>query len=137
MVPNVSEAKVLDLYAGCGTLGFEALSRGASSVMFVDHDRRAIEIIELNGKLFRGHDVEVARMDSFEYLSRSDENFDLIFADPPYGEVNLPVLKTSAWTHLIGGGFLIIESAFRDGWRDGHATIKRYGDTQVSLFKKE
>lgn len=133
----LSGVRVLDLYAGSGTLGFEALSRGAESVTFVDHDRKATQIIERNCKLFPGRQVAIFRMDSLTFLNRFDEQFGIIFADPPYGTENLPLLRESAWAHVAHSGFLIIESAIRDGWQDGDATIRRYGDTQISVFEKE
>jgi 16S rRNA (guanine966-N2)-methyltransferase len=78
-------ARVLDLFAGTGGLGIEALSRGAASVLFVDQDRQAIATIEKN--LARTKLQGRARQqDVFEFLKRSDitEAFDIILADPPY-----------------------------------------------------
>jgi 16S rRNA (guanine966-N2)-methyltransferase len=77
--------KILDLFAGTGGLGIEALSRGASSVLFVDSDRQSIATIEKNlvkAKL----DGRVRQQDVFEFLRRSSlkEKFRIIFADPPY-----------------------------------------------------
>jgi 16S rRNA (guanine966-N2)-methyltransferase len=77
--------KILDLFAGTGGLGIEALSRGASSVLFVDSDRQSIATIEKNlakTKL----DGRVRQQDIFEFLRRSSfkEKFRIIFADPPY-----------------------------------------------------
>jgi 16S rRNA (guanine966-N2)-methyltransferase len=78
-------ARVLDLFAGTGGLGIEALSRGASSVLFVDEDRQAIETIERNlakTKL----SGRTRQQDVFEFLNRaqSADKFLVIFADPPY-----------------------------------------------------
>jgi 16S rRNA (guanine966-N2)-methyltransferase len=77
--------KILDLFAGTGGLGIEALSRGASSILFVDNDRQSIATIEKNlakTKL----DGRVRQQDVFEFLRRSSfkEKFGIIFADPPY-----------------------------------------------------
>lgn len=76
-------ATVLDLFAGSGGLGIEALSRGAASAFFVDEDRQSIAAIEKNlakTKL----SGRVRQQDVFEFLKRTDERFQLIFADPPY-----------------------------------------------------
>jgi len=78
-------ARVLDLFAGSGALGIEALSRGASSVVFVEQDRQAIAAIEKNlvkTKLMG----QVQQADVFAFLRRSagGEKFQIIFADPPY-----------------------------------------------------
>jgi 16S rRNA (guanine966-N2)-methyltransferase len=78
-------ARVLDLFAGSGALGIEALSRGASSVVFVDEDRKSTEIIE--GNLARTKlKGRVRQQDVFDFLQRASgvEMFDIIFADPPY-----------------------------------------------------
>ena len=78
-------ARVLDLFAGTGALGIEALSRGAKAATFVESDRRAIEAIEHNLALtgFRGR---IRQQDVFDFLRHASatEVYDLIFADPPY-----------------------------------------------------
>ena len=78
-------ARVLDLFAGSGALGIEALSRGATSVLFVDEDRQSTMAIEKNlaKTKFR---ARVTGQDVFKFLKRysSTENFGIIFADPPY-----------------------------------------------------
>jgi 16S rRNA (guanine966-N2)-methyltransferase len=78
-------ARVLDLFAGSGALGIEALSRGASSVVFVEVDRQSAEIIENNlaKTKLKGR---VRKQDVFDYLRHASgaEMFDVIFADPPY-----------------------------------------------------
>jgi 16S rRNA (guanine966-N2)-methyltransferase len=81
----IIDARVLDLFAGSGALGIEALSRGAASVLFVEEDRQSTEAIEKNlakTKLGGG----VCRQEVFEFLKRSSglEKFQIIFADPPY-----------------------------------------------------
>src|ERR1043165_7603354 len=78
-------ARVLDLFAGSGALGIEALSRGASSVIFIEAERQSAEIIESNlaKTILNGR---VRQQDVFEFLRHisRDERFDVIFADPPY-----------------------------------------------------
>jgi 16S rRNA (guanine966-N2)-methyltransferase len=85
LASQVAGAHVLDLFAGSGALGIEALSRGAASVVFVDQDRQSISVIEKNlakTKL----EGRVRQQDVFAFLKRSDypDRFRLIFADPPY-----------------------------------------------------
>jgi 16S rRNA (guanine(966)-N(2))-methyltransferase RsmD len=85
LADKVIGEKILDLFAGSGALGIEALSRGASSVLFVDEDRQSIAAIEKNlakTKL----EGRVRHQDVFEFLRRSNlaEKFGIIFADPPY-----------------------------------------------------
>ena len=76
-------ATVLDLFAGSGGLGIEALSRGAELALFVDEDRQSVAAIEKN--LAKTNlSGRVRQQDAFEFLNRTDERFRLIFADPPY-----------------------------------------------------
>jgi 16S rRNA (guanine966-N2)-methyltransferase len=81
-------ARILDLFAGSGGLGIEALSRGAASATFVDHNRQAVEVIGRNLRK-TNLDGKVLQREIFEFLSRSHSlgKFDLIFADPPYEQM--------------------------------------------------
>jgi 16S rRNA (guanine966-N2)-methyltransferase len=82
---SVIGARTLDLFAGSGALGIEALSRGAASVLFVDEDRQSIATIEKN--LTKAHfQARVRRQEVFDFLKHlsSGEKFRIIFADPPY-----------------------------------------------------
>jgi 16S rRNA (guanine966-N2)-methyltransferase len=83
MLGDVGGARVLDLYAGSGALGIEALSRGAASAVFVERDARAVAAIERN---LEPLDVEatVARADAVRWLARAEGQFELVFCDPPY-----------------------------------------------------
>jgi 16S rRNA (guanine966-N2)-methyltransferase len=80
--------RVLDLYAGSGALGIEALSRGAGEAVFVDTDQRAIDAIKRNLDAI-GAQVRVHRRDALAYLrTASDGPFDLVFLDPPYSSAS-------------------------------------------------
>jgi 16S rRNA (guanine966-N2)-methyltransferase len=85
LADRILEARVLDLFAGTGALGIEALSRGATSVLFVDQDRQAISAIE-NNLAKTKLQGRARQQDVFEFLKRSDITgaFDIILADPPY-----------------------------------------------------
>jgi 16S rRNA (guanine966-N2)-methyltransferase len=83
MLGDVTGARVLDLYAGSGALGIEALSRGAGSAVFVDRDPRAVAAIERNLESL-GLEQEVLRQDAVRFLARAKGTFDLVFCDPPY-----------------------------------------------------
>ena len=83
MLGQLAGARVLDLYAGSGALGLEALSRGAASALFVDRDPRAAAAIAANLDSL-GVDAEVRRQDALRYLSGATGAFDLVFCDPPY-----------------------------------------------------
>jgi 16S rRNA (guanine966-N2)-methyltransferase len=83
MLGDVANARVLDLYAGSGALGIEALSRGAASAVFVDRDPKAVAAIERNLAAV-GVEAAVVKQDALRWLARADGPFDLVFCDPPY-----------------------------------------------------
>ena len=83
MLGDVSGARVLDLYAGSGALGIEALSRGADSAVFVERDRAALAALARNLEA-TGAPGEVRRQDVARFLARQEGTFDLVFCDPPY-----------------------------------------------------
>ena len=83
MLGDVGEARVLDLYAGSGALGIEALSRGAGHADFVERDPRAVAAIERNLSRLEV-DAVVERADALRWLARAEGPFDLVFCDPPY-----------------------------------------------------
>jgi 16S rRNA (guanine966-N2)-methyltransferase len=83
LLGDVGGVRVLDLYAGSGALGIEALSRGAASAVFVERDPPAVAAIERNLAAI-GVEAVVVRQDALRYLARADGPFDLVFCDPPY-----------------------------------------------------
>src|SRR3984957_5367566 len=86
--PGLEGARVLDLFAGAGTLGIEALSRGAKEAVFVEKEARATEVIRRNLEKTRLAGGGVLIMDIFSYLDRLAPKgaFDFVFADPPYAK---------------------------------------------------
>jgi len=87
MLGDVSGARVLDLYAGSGALGIEALSRGAESAVFVERDAKALNALRRNLDA-TGARGAVRREDVARFLSRPEGTFDLVFADPPYDDAS-------------------------------------------------
>ena len=82
---DVSGARVLDLYAGSGALGIEALSRGAESAVFVERDERALAALTRNLESV-GVVAEVRRQDVLRFVARPEGTYDLVFCDPPYDD---------------------------------------------------
>jgi 16S rRNA (guanine966-N2)-methyltransferase len=85
MLGDVSGARVIDLYAGSGALGIEALSRGAESALFVERDQLALAALRRNLEAV-GADSDVRRQDVLRFLARPEGTFDLVFCDPPYDD---------------------------------------------------
>jgi 16S rRNA (guanine966-N2)-methyltransferase len=84
--PRIVGARVLDMFAGSGALGLEALSRGAAHVTFLEADRRAAGAIEALAREWHEESVAVERVDALQWLARRQaaEKFDIVFVDPPY-----------------------------------------------------
>ena len=139
----VDDARVLDLFAGSGALGIEALSRGAASCVFVDHGRDARKAISANLETtgFLGQATVVAQ-DAMVWLrdaakSSSPPSFDLVLIDPPY------VADDELWSevldlvsHIAAGGVVVAESAREITVPAGWDTRKekRYGGTLISVL---
>ena len=108
---DIEGRRVLDIFAGTGQLGIEALSRGAQSAVFVDFSQYSIKLISENLRLCGFSEyARVIRSDALKYL-RNSEKFDLIFIDPPYGEnITDEILKKIIeFDKLYDNGIIIIE----------------------------
>ena len=134
-------AAVLDLFAGSGSLGFEALSRGAAHVVFVDDNDEVVDLIEKNAeKLNCAGDCDFIASDVFSFIERNSGKFDLIFADPPYVYEELPDILTVIFNRqlLKSDGFLIMEHSKRTMFETSPlyriVVQKEFGNTRVSFF---
>lgn len=143
---EVMGTRVLDLFAGTGQLGLEALSRGAVSAVFVDSSKKAAGLISQNAE--RTHLAENCRIlctDAFAFMKNAHEQFSLIFADPPYGENLLPKVVEKILEHelLAARGILILESssaaAIPKDLAQRFGTVKhyKYGKTHCMLLRAE
>ncbi len=91
---KVQDAIVLDLFAGSGALGFEAISRGAASLILVENNADNFENLQEEAASFKGAQIEVLHQDAVSFLQNSIRQFDLVFLDPPYqSDLLLPSLK--------------------------------------------
>lgn len=134
---------VLDLFAGSGSLGFEALSRGAAQAVFVEGDRRAAGFIEHNiAHLKCGDRCEVLTVDALDYLRHTRDTFGLVFADPPYRFDATASLPDRIFSRGIVAqdGYLLIEHttdlAFHDAPMYLTGPVKRFGRTVVTFFTR-
>jgi len=137
---------VLDLFAGTGNLGIEALSRGAARSTFVDNHPRSRETIrknlDLTGLAERAEVVSLDVLTALQRLTREQRSFDLVFIDPPYKELELMqrVLRQLAECRLTTkSGLIVLESASKSVpvLPDGLVMLERrnYGDTAVHLLE--
>ncbi len=137
--------RVLDLYAGSGALGLEALSRGAEWADFVDRSRKCCDIIKYNlegvGLLDRARVYCCSANKAVSFLGNS---YDIIFMDPPYSNPSTgDLLQTLASSKLIGDGSTVVvchgnRFPLNPGYAELRLTKQRhYGDTFISIYHRE
>lgn len=150
---QVAGARVLDLFAGTGSLGLEALSRGAASAVFVDQSPQALELIRTNlqhcfaatgAELFR---LDLGKASGYTALARRlapGRLFDLVFLDPPYekklAELALTMVETTGL--VAAGGLVIAEERWKVILPDEAGSLRlslhrRYGETGIWLYTTE
>ena len=95
VAPSIEGSRCLDLFAGTGALGLEALSRGAREAVFVEKSRRAIAALRVNIELLAADDAEVVAGDAEDYLRTASGQFDLVFLDPPFADDRLASICAS------------------------------------------
>ena len=134
-------ARVLDLFAGTGALGLEALSRGAKDVCFVENGKVGHRLITQNiAKLRVGGETTVMRNDATSLGARSALPFDLVFLDPPYGkgmgQMALTKARDGGW--LSPDAMIVWEENALMNAPEGFTRIdkRKYGDTHVTLLRK-
>ena len=141
---DIEGRRILDLFAGTGQLGIEALSRGAKSAVFVDAREDACKLIRENLKRTKlEQDGRVVRADYLEYLKRCREKFQIIFLDPPYAEVFLEnSLKVITEIDILqSGGIIVAERPLGKElpWEfEGFIRSRdyKYGSTLLTIYRK-
>ena len=134
---DLPEARVLDLYAGSGALGLEALSRGATSVDFVEKDPRSIRALEENIEaLGAGDDVSIQRRSALAFADAlEDFAYDVVFADPPYASGDA-IQLAQRWIQRPFSRVLSVEHAATQEMPAGGST-RRYGSTAITFYRSE
>jgi 16S rRNA (guanine966-N2)-methyltransferase len=140
LIGPVDGASVLDLYAGSGAMGLEALSRGAESAVFVESDREASRAIRRNLEKLRLTGAEVSSTNVQHFLAAERRRFDLILVDPPYDVVESVAVRLARYLPavLAEHGLVVLESSSRDEPLLPPLevrTSRRYGSARVTLFE--
>ena len=141
VAPWVEGARVLDLYAGSGAMGLEALSRGAERAVFVESDPDAVRAIERNLDKLRLTGARVVRHDAVTGLAQeanAGRKYDLVLADPPYAMTNYDSLSRYLPGVLAEDGLLVFESAAKTEPELPGLTVRtsrKYGSTRVTVFE--
>jgi 16S rRNA (guanine966-N2)-methyltransferase len=134
----VQEARVLDLFAGSGALGIEALSRGAGEAVFVDSDARAVAAVRANLATV-GAEAAVHRRDAFAWLASVEGTFDLVFADPPYSSAGRTAGRLAELLppRLTDSSLTVTESDKRDPLELPLPLVdeRTYGDTRIAIHR--
>ena len=130
------EARVLDLFAGSGALGLEALSRGAAHATFVERHGATLAVARRNAAELEAADAAFVRADVRTFLGRARDPVELVLADPPYDLPWLPELPARVRPHLAPGGVLVLEHDARHDLSEapGFEQARTYGGTVVSIF---
>ena len=132
---DLSGLKVIDLFSGTGILGFEAASRGAAQVDFVEQDRNRVKYLVQNIKKFDERDFTVHRSDAKRFIMNNSDLFDLILADPPYGQKDLNLLVAECKNKLNSGGRLVLETSVKDAIVESDRD-RIFGNTRLSFWSK-
>jgi len=134
--------KILDLFAGSGQLGIEALSRGAASCVFIEQDKDAFAVVQKNlAATGLKPKARVAMMDAIGFVKNCKETFDIVFLDPPYnaGLYNDAILGLAG--HISDGGKMVVEHLKDEPLPDLDGFVrkkpKKYGKVFITVYVKE
>ena len=135
----IEGADCLDLYAGSGALGYEAMSRGAKTVVFVEKNRHVAAALKQNNRMLGAKKIEIYQKSAQSFLAKAERKWDIIFLDPPYQSKefysSLKIIKERAL--LTNNGFIYFELplkseiGFESAWQI-FRSAKR-GDSQFGL----
>lgn len=118
---DMSGLACLDLFAGTGVMGFEALSRGAAQAVLVERAAPACRALQENRELLHAEAAQIMHIDALQFLQQNRQRFDVVFLDPPYHQDWLAKLLPLIHGHLAEQGRLYVEAEFPitdgDGWR--------------------
>ncbi len=149
IAPRIGGARFLDLCAGSGAVGIEALSRGAAFVHFVDRSRKMCGLVEANLDLCGVPEAqtEVVLSESAEFLRRAQSrgglSWDIVFFDPPYADDYMPAIEALGARDsrlLADGGVLVVEHHHKKPLRDEAGRLRRWrvlkqGDSALSFYE--
>lgn len=140
---EIEGRRVLDLFAGSGQMGIEALSRGAEEAVFVDADKNAVKIIKENVEKTRlGDKSRIMQMDALGFLNMNVRKFDIVFLDPPYSTGLLEKAMKNVAVFVAQGGVVICEHPFGDELPEALEGLSKYrsykyGKTAVTIYRKD
>jgi 16S rRNA (guanine966-N2)-methyltransferase len=135
---DLSECSTLDLFGGTGCISYELASRGAKQLTIVEKDNTMFEFIKKTTGLLGMQNCTMLKMDVFRFLEKASEDYDLIFAGPPYALTSIDDIPRLVFEKklLKEGGWLILEHTPRNDYKkfEGYRTERKYGTTIFSIF---
>ncbi len=135
---DISILKTLDLFGGTGNISYELASRGAKSLTVVEKDPKMHAFIAKNIESFGFENIQVVKMDVFAFMRQCNEQFDFIFAGPPYALGNIDDLPAEVFKNglLFQKGWFVLEHTPRNNYeKHPHfKTARSYGTTVFSIF---
>lgn len=140
MLGDIEGLNVLDAYAGSGSLGLEAVSRGASQVQSIESDRQAVEVIKRNIAQLSASNMKATKANLSSWLKNNrDRSFDVMLADPPYDKLNVTTLQDMARSLTMNGIFVLswpgqLEAPEFELLRE--VATKNYNDSSLHFYKK-
>lgn len=133
----------LDLFAGCGQMGIEALSRGASTATFIDRSKASVKVIERNLAVTNLKQfARVYTTDATSFIKTTSDEFDIVFLDPPYNKGILQEVMPLVAQRMKKTGVIICESALNDEILQKYYNFtldrqRTYGKIKVSIYRHE
>lgn len=148
MMGTFADRRVLDIFAGTGNLGIEALSRGAADALFIDENREAVALVRKNlalaGFVERGKVIQKEALSALRSLDNGASTYGLVFLDPPYQQgLSGEVMTVLAASSLIDdSSVVVVETAARETLPDTFGRLREidrrvYGDTALAFFMLE
>lgn len=138
---EIESAIVLDAFAGSGALGFEALSRGAHDITFVERDRIAQKIIEKNSRMLSiGQEAKLIKASVSAWMKTTDQRYDIIFADPPFHDIQLSTIS-SLFGLLKPNGLMVLSYPGRGEMPTETGVVvvdnRSYGNAALAFYRKK
>jgi 16S rRNA (guanine966-N2)-methyltransferase len=141
LTDELEDAEVLDAFAGSGALGFEALSRGAEKITFVERDRIAQKIIEKNIETLKvSQETKLIKAPVASWLETTEQRYDIIFADPPYHDPQLSTVFKLIRL-LKPNGLMVLSYLSRSEVPSGLGVVvvdnRSYGNAGIAFYRRE
>ncbi|MBS1495502.1 MAG: RsmD family RNA methyltransferase [Bacteroidetes bacterium] len=135
---DIEQLKTLDLFGGTGCISYELASRGAKELTIVEKDSKMYEFIKSTAALLPIENISVVKSDVFKFIENAGEQYDFIFAGPPYALTTIDDLPKNIFEKKIlsKGGWFVLEHTPRNDYKKfpHYRTERNYGTTIFSIF---